>query len=328
MPLVRLSNNVAFDAELKKTVLDSAKSKGIFLEYSCRTGRCGVCKAHVLQGATAVEQQEQALSAEDLAAGFILTCCRSAVTDLELEIEDLSEFALCPAKTLPCRIDSITKLSSDVVEVVLRLPPNSGMNYLPGQYIDVISQGIRRSYSIANFPRLDGKIELQIRQVEHGALSAYWFGDAKANDLLRLEGPLGTFGLRTLSPVNLVFLATGTGIAPVKAMLERLSNQPELVAGKSIHVYWGGRSRADFYWQPVFNDLPLRFIPVLSRPDFAWAGRTGYIQQAVLEDGLALNDSVVYACGSDSMIHSARDKLVAAGLSAKNFYSDAFVSSN
>lgn len=328
MPIVQLLHGVTFGVEFKKTLLDSAMSKDIFLEYSCRTGRCGVCKAHVLQGSTVVEQEEQALSAEERALGFILTCCRSALTDLELDVEDLSEFSQCSRKTLPCRIDSIKQLASDVVEVVLRLPPNSGLNYLPGQYIDVIGQGVRRSYSIANASCADGKIELQIRQVDQGVLSAYWFGKAKANDLLRLEGPFGTFGLRTLETTNLLFLATGTGIAPIKAMLEKLSVQFGDLAGKSIYVYWGGRTEADIYWEPVFKDLPLKFIPVLSCPDSAWAGRTGYIQQAVLDDRVSLRESVVYACGSDSMIHSARDTLVAAGLSAKNFYSDAFVSSN
>lgn len=328
MPLVKLSNSVTFDVESNKMVLDGAKSKGIFLEYSCKTGRCGVCKAKVLQGVTSVERQEQALCAEEVAAGYILTCCRSALTDVELDIEDLGEFARFPSKTLPCRIDSIAPLANDVIEVVLRLPPNAGFNYLPGQYIDVIGQGVRRSYSVANSPRADGKIELQIRQVEQGVLSAYWFGEAKANDLLRLEGPLGTFGLRTMVPSNLLFLATGTGIAPIKAMLEMLADQPQALAYKSIYVYWGGRTEADIYQQSVFNDLPLRFIPVLSRPDSTWTGRTGYIQQAVLDDGVPLLDSAVYACGSDAMIHSARDALLAAGLSPKHFYSDAFVSSN
>lgn len=328
MPLIQLSNSVKFEAELKKTVLDSARSKGLLLEYSCRTGRCGVCKAHVLQGATVVEQEEQALSAEELASGFILTCCRSPLTHLELDIEDLSEFAKYPNKILPCRIDSITELASDVVEVVLRLPPNSEFNYLPGQYIDVIGQGVRRSYSIANSPRTDQKIQLQIRLVNQGVLSAYWFNEAKVNDLLRLEGPLGTFGLRTIESNNLLFLATGTGIAPVKAMLEKLSTQADELAGKSIHVYWGGRTKADLYWLPSFKDLSLKFIPVLSRPDSEWAGRTGYIQQAVLDDGVLLHDSVVYACGSNSMINSARELLIAAGLPPKSFYSDAFVSSN
>lgn len=328
MPIVQLSNGVTFDAELNKTVLDCAKSKDIILEYSCRTGRCGVCKAHVNQGRTEVRQEEQALSDEEAAAGYILTCCRSALTDLDLDVEDLSQFAQCPAKTLPCRVDSITPLADDVVGVVLRLPPNNGMNYLAGQYIDVIARGMRRSYSIANFPRSDGKIELQIRRVEEGVLSAYWFGEAKANDLLRLEGPLGTFGLRTLDPKHLIFLATGTGIAPIKAMLEQMASQPGLLAGKSVYVYWGGRTQQDFYWRPVFADLPMQFVPVLSRPDSSWSGRTGYIQQAVLDDALTLDDSVVYACGSDAMIHSARDMLVNAGLSIKSFYSDAFVSSN
>lgn len=328
MFLVELANNVTFEVAAEETLLDSAKSKGVFLEYSCRTGRCGVCKAKVLQGKTSIQQKEQALQVEEVTAGYILTCCRSALTDLELDIEDLGEFFSSETKTLPCRIDSICKLADDVVGVVLRVPPNNALQYLAGQYIDVIALGVRRSYSIANAPRLDGKIELQIREVERGLLSQYWFNNSQVNDLLRLEGPLGTFGLRNLKAANLVFLATGTGIAPVKAMLEKLAAAPELLIDKKIYVYWGGRTYADIYWRPDFDSLPLKFVPVLSRGDAAWAGRKGYVQEIVLEDELDLDRSVIYACGSDAMINSAREQLVAAGLSPKNFYSDAFVSSN
>lgn len=328
MSLVELSNKVTFLAEPGKTLLDSASSKGVFLEYSCRTGRCGVCKAKVLQGETCIQQNERALQGGELEAGYILTCCRSAETDLKLDIEDIGELARCEIKTLPCRIDSISKLADDVVEVVLRVPSNSALKYLPGQYIDVIAFGVRRSYSIANALRADGKIELQIRQIEQGVLSRYWFGESKVNDLLRLEGPLGTFGLRNLNATNIVFLATGTGIAPVKAMLEKLAVAPEILIHKKIYVYWGGRTAADIYWRPDFDCLQLEFIPVLSRADAAWVGRRGYVQQKLLEDRLDLKQSVIYACGSDAMIDSARNALITEGLPCKNFYSDAFVSSN
>lgn len=328
MSLVKLANNITFVSEPEKTVLDSAMSKGVFLEYSCRTGRCGVCKAKVLEGETSIQQEEQALQGRDVAAGYILTCCRLAVTDLELDIEDLGGFSKCETKTLPCRIDSISKLADDVVGVVLRVPPNSALNYLAGQYIDVIAFGVRRSYSIANAPHADGKVELHIRQVNQGVLSRYWFSESRVNDLLRLEGPLGTFSLRNLNTENIVFLATGTGIAPVKAMLEKLAGAPELLIGKRVHVYWGGRSIPDLYWQPDFEGLPLEFVPVLSRADAAWTGRRGYVQQVLLEDMLDLKNSVIYACGSGAMIHSARKELFMGGLPPKNFYSDAFVSSN
>lgn len=329
MPVVRLSNQKTFNSELGQTLLDSAKAQGILLEYSCRTGRCGICRSKVIQGGSEVVHDEQALSQHEIDAGYILTCCRTAITDLVLDIEDLGQLGEIQIKTIPCRIDSLEKLADDVIKVALRTPPGSPLNYLAGQYIDIIGKGgIRRSYSIANALRQDGKLELHIRQVVQGVMSQYWFEEAQSNDLLRLEGPLGTFCLRNIQPTNLIFLATGTGIAPVKAMLEQFAMTPEQVAGKQLHVYWGGRTAHDIYWQPVFEKLKLRFTPVLSRAESGYSGRTGYIQQVVLEDGVDLGDAVVYACGSDTMIHSARDQLLAAGLPEKNFYSDAFVSSN
>jgi CDP-4-dehydro-6-deoxyglucose reductase len=287
-----------------------------------------VCKAKVISGKTEVLQAEEALAKQDEARGFILTCCRAAKTDLQLEIEDLSELGSINSKILPCRIDTLKPLSDDVIEVVLRTPPTFRLEYLPGQYVNIIGKdGLRRSYSIANAPREDGKITLQIRRVDHGKMSHYWFEEAKINELLRMEGPLGTFCLRKSSASQMFFLATGTGIAPVKAMLEQLAASPEANTYSHIYLYWGGRFEQDIYWQPVFKSLPLTFTPVLSRtPD--WQGRRGYIQQAVIDDGHDLGDAVVYACGSETMIYSAHERLVAAGLNSKHFYSDAFVSSS
>lgn len=329
MSIVTLSNHKSFTADPGKSLLDCAKSQGIVLEYSCRTGRCGVCKANVLQGDTEVVQPELALTEEERACGAILTCCRAAVTDVELDIEDLGLLADIQIKTMPCRLDILERLADDVLRVVLRTPPKSALFYLPGQYIDVIGKdGVRRSYSIANAVREDAKLELHIRHVPDGVMSQYWFGEAQANDLLRLEGPLGTFCLRGASTTNLVFMATGTGIAPVKAMLEALSAAPETLRGKCIYVYWGGRTEQDLYWQPDFPSLGLTYRPVLSRADTQWPGATGYVQQAVLAESLDLADTSVYACGSEAMIHAARELLTQAGLPLKHFHSDAFVSSN
>ncbi len=274
-------------------------------------------------------QGEQGLNETELAMGFILTCCRSALSDLELDVDDLGDIAEIQPKTLPCRIDSIDMVAADVVKIILRTPPNNTLRYIAGQYIDVIGkEGVRRSYSLANAQREDGKLELHVRHVPQGVMSQYWFGGAQSNDLLRLEGPLGTFSLRNAKPSNLIFLATGTGIAPVKAMLETLATESQQLAGKCIYIYWGGRTESDLYWSPQLLQLDLNFIPVLSRADAQWAGRTGYVQDALLADSIDLADSVVYACGSDAMIHSAREQLLAVGLPYKNFYSDAFVSSN
>lgn len=328
MPEVTLTNATTFAGQDGKSILESALQQGIALEYSCRTGRCGVCKSKVISGATEAIQTEESLTEADEADGFILTCCRAAKTDLQLDIKDLDELGSIQIKTLPCRIDSLQSLSDDVVEVVLRTPPTSQLEYLPGQYVDIIGKdGLRRSYSIANAPRDDGKITLQIRKVDQGKMSRYWFEEAKVNDLLRMEGPLGTFYQRKNNASQLIFLVTGTGIAPVKAMLEQLATVPEDNTYSHIHLYWGGRTERDIYWQPAFESLPLTFTPVLSRAPY-WQGRKGYIQQAAIDDGLNLADAVVYACGSESMIHSAYKQLVATGLNTKHFYSDAFVSSS
>lgn len=329
MALVRLLNNKEFLCAAGSTILDSARLQGAILQYSCRTGQCGVCKAVAFGETVVVKYDELVLSASEIEQGYILTCCRSALSDVELGVEDLSQFAGLKVKTLPCRVDSLRYMAGDVLEVVLRLPPNTPFEYLPGQYIDVISkEGVRRSYSIANAPREDGKIELHIRRVPQGVMSKYWFEDVQINDLLRFEGAQGTFALRDKKVKNIVFLATGTGIAPVKAMYESIYGSSEMLTDTNIWMYWGGRIPSDIYWMPALADVSAKFVPVLSRADVAWVGRTGYVQDALVADGVELADSIVYACGSKEMIGSAKARLIALGLPSGNFYSDAFVSSN
>jgi CDP-4-dehydro-6-deoxyglucose reductase len=327
---VILANGKHFEVSQSSTILSSALGAGISLEYSCRTGRCGICRTRVVSGETRLVAPEAALTTEESGAGFILTCCRSASSDLELDLEDLGELASYKARTVPARIDLIEYVSHDVVRVILRTPPKNMLEFRAGQYVDVIGPtGFRRSYSIANAPREDGKIKLEIRKVKNGIFSQYWFNEAKVNDLLRIEGPLGTFSLRPKSAKNLVLLATGTGVAPLKAILEELSSSIEhgRFPYQQIYLYWGGRVESDLYWRPEFPNLPLTFIPVLSREP-KWSGKTGHVQQAVLDDQIELSRSLVYACGSEAMIRSAREALVSAGLNPKEFYSDAFVSSS
>jgi CDP-4-dehydro-6-deoxyglucose reductase len=314
-----LNNGKSFNFNQGENLLHAALQQGIVLEHSCKTGRCGVCKAKAASGETSVLQVEESLSLQEQEEGFILTCCRTATTDVHLDIEDLGFLAGIETKTLPCRIDALDQLNNDVIQVTLRLPPNQPLRFLAGQYIDLIANGIRRSYSVANAPRDDNKLLLDIRQVEKGQMSDYLFQTAKVNDLLRIEGPLGTFCLRETTKTPL-FIATGTGIAPIKAMIATLPNtQP-------ISVYWGGRTEADIYWQGIPEHMNL--VSVLSRADDAWQGVRGYVQDAVLADYSDLSDFVVYACGSEAMIRDAKIKFIQAGLSESSFYSDAFVSSS
>lgn len=322
-----------FSAAAGATLLGAAQQAGLILPYSCGTGRCSSCKGRVLSGHTEALQQETGLDPAEREAGWVLCCVRQAVGEVSLDIEDLTGLNTPPAQTLPCRIQALERLSHDVLRVTLRLPPNKVLDFLPGQYVEVIGEGgLRRAYSLASAPRADHVLELHIRQVDGGAMSQYWFEGAKVNDLLRLHGPLGTFFLRDAAGLDLVLMATGTGIAPIRALLQGLgaSLAGGAPAPRSITVLWGGRRPDDIYCQPLdgIQGLPeVRYIPVLSRAGADWTGARGYIQQSLMDTGLALGGAQVYACGSDTMIRDAHRQLVAAGLSERQFHSDAFVPS-
>jgi CDP-4-dehydro-6-deoxyglucose reductase len=317
-----------FTQSASQTLLEAAANSLISLPYSCKTGRCSTCKCKVLSGQSVAKVDELGLSLEEKAQGFILSCVRSALTDMLIEVEDLGDQVIPEVKTLPSRVSSIEKLATDVLSVKLRFPPNTPFNFLAGQYIDVIGPGgIRRSYSIANAPALDNQLQLHIREVQSGVMSQYWFDKAKVNDLLRINGPLGSFFARPLNGRRLVFLATGTGIAPVKAILEQLAIDPLDKQPLSATLYWGGRKPQDLYADPSLWHPSLRYVPVLSRAPGDWTGARGHVQNAALNKETDWANTVVYACGSDAMIQCAKAELTKAGLPTNRFYYDAFVPS-
>lgn len=329
MQTITFTNGKSFRSEAGETVLDAALRSNIAMPYSCRTGRCNSCKSKVIAGSSSIRHTESGLSDGEKDAGWILSCARTAESDLLLELGEVGDWVMPAIKTLPCRISAVDRLASDVVRVTLRLPPTSDFHFFPGQYIDVIGNGgVRRSYSIAGADAGAKTLELHIRATEGGEMSKYWFDLAKQNDLLRLNGPLGTFFLRGLSQRDLIFLATGTGIAPVKAMLEGLQSLPADEQPRSVSVYWGGRTHADLYFDPTSAGAPHRYTPVLSRAGAGWLGKRGHVQDVLMDDRPMLSESVVYACGSDAMIQNARALLTGAGLPEQRFNSDAFVCSS
>ena len=328
MPTISLINGYKFECTVGSSILNAAANSKLTLPYSCKTGRCSSCKCRVLDGATRALFDEIGLSDHEKAEGWILSCVRTAETDVLLEVDDLGSIDLPVPKTLPCRISEVKHLASDVIRVLLRLPPSADFCFIPGQYIDVIGpSGIKRSYSLASAGFEKKTLELHIRAVKGGAMSEYWFNRAKSNDLLRLNGPLGTFFLRETSNIDLIFLATGTGIAPVKAMLESIVRLSHDQLPKSISVFWGGRKAEDLYISITDIASYISYIPVLSRPVGIWTGFKGYVQDALIATTRNFMNAATYACGSDAMIHSARACLVQAGLPSSRFYSDAFVSS-
>lgn len=327
MPTVTLNSGKTFITDAGRSILDAGTYAHVSLPYSCKTGRCSTCKCKVTSGETAALHPESGISEQEKADGWILSCVRTAITDVAIEVDELGE--LPPVKTLACRINKLQRLTPDVIKVELRLPPTSDFAFIPGQYIDIIGAGgIRRSYSLASADFRTKLLELQIRAVDDGVMSDYWFKQANVNDLLRFNGPLGTFFLRDVAGIELIFLATGTGIAPVKAMIESLAALAPERRPASVTVVWGGRSMVDLYFDVTALPGNHHFIPVLSRGGADWRGAKGYVQDALLGRQPDLSKAMVYACGSDAMIRSARDGLTNAGLPAQRFYADAFVCSD
>ena len=310
------------------SLLASAEAAGIRPAYSCRIGRCSTCKAKVCSGETKLLDAEVGLSLDERAEGWVLTCVRAAETVVEVAFSELLPDVDLPVpRTVPCRISSLAVVAPGVLCVRLRFPPAQHLRFLAGQHVEVIGPGgARRAYSIAHAPRAGGEIELHIRRMEGGVMSSYWFEHAEMNDLLRIYGPLGTFVQRDAANQDVVFLATGTGIAPVVAHLEALAQLPEDRAPRSVSVYWGNRTEADVYWQPDAAS-PCSFVPVLSAASTGWPGARGHVQDVFVSTAPRLDEVMVYACGSDAMIHSSRSLLIKRGLDERRYHADAFVSS-
>jgi len=329
-----------FSVERDETLLGAAIRQGVGLPYGCKDGACGSCKSKLLEGRVIHgAHQVKTLTEAEEAAGFVLTCCATPQTDCVLEartVPGAGEFAVLK---LPSRVISIDKPAPDVAVLRLQLPANQNFQFHAGQYVEfILRDGARRSYSMANAPSNLGTppaIELHVRHMPGGKFTDHVFGAMKEKDILRMEGPFGSFFLREDSDKPIVLLASGTGFAPIKAIIERLQHLGQSAGFKRpTTLYWGCRSKADLYlhdWalQAAASMPHLRYVPVLSepRPEDGWSGRTGFVHQAVLADLPDLSGHQVYACGAPIMVESAQADFVArAGLPAEEFYADAFTS--
>ncbi len=320
-----------FTVKPGETLLEAAIHAGVGLPYGCRNGACGACKATLRAGQLEYgEHQEHAITAEEKAAGKALTCCTKPLGDVVLEVRELAGLGDLAIRTLPARVERIEKPAEDVAILYLKLPAAERLQFLAGQYVDILLKGgVRRSYSMANAPHDDTHLQLHVRRTPNGAFSRYVFEEMKERAILRFEGPLGSFYLREDSDKPMILLAGGTGFAPVKAVIEHAFHKG---IDRQMVLYWGARARADLYlaelpaaWQ---RDNPnFTFIPVLSdpRPEDGWQGRTGLVHQAVLDDFPSLAGYQVYACGAPAMTDIAKKTFVEErALPEDEFYCDAF----
>jgi len=325
---VTLKNGERITCDNDTTIFDAAKASGILLEHSCLKARCRSCVVKITEGTTKDKLDDMVLT-RDEKQFFTLSCNAIPTSDIYLDVEDLGNITFYEKKIVPAKIQSIERLTPEVIKVILRLPPTANFNYNSGQYVNLIRGSIKRSYSIANAFKQNTSLEFLIKKYENGLMSKYWFEEAKENDLLRLEGPLGSFFLRESNKKNIILLATGTGIAPMKAILEYASENPEVFEDKTFWLFFGARYRKDIFWEPLNDDLiKLNYTKVLSRESIPFDGFKGYVQNAVLASNIDLSDAQIYACGSAEMIHSAKKILIKDDLEENNFFSDAFVATN
>jgi CDP-4-dehydro-6-deoxyglucose reductase, E3 len=321
----------SFGVDAQEPILAAAIRQGIGMPYGCKDGACGSCKCKKLEG-TVVHgpHQRKALSEEEEAAGFILTCCGVPHSDVLLESRQVTDESAFPVRKMPSRVLSLEKKSHDVMVVRLQLPANDALRYHAGQYIEfILRDGSRRSYSMGNAPHNGPGVELHIRHMPGGKFTDHVFTAMKEKEILRVEGPFGSFYLREDSDKPMILLASGTGFAPIKAVIEHMQHKG---IAREATLYWGGRRPADLYLDDWVRDMMaqmpnLKYVPVISNalPEDNWTGRTGFVHKAVLEDFPDLSGHQVYACGAPIVVDSARAEYSSlAKLAPEDFFADSF----
>lgn len=323
-------HDIAFSCEPDKPVLDGALAAGYDIPYSCRTGICGSCRARVVSGEVK-GGTGAGLTAEEQQEGDVLLCQARPCSDLAIAVREVRVIDKSAIKTVNAKVYRTTRAAPDVTILQLRFPAGTKVKFKAGQYLSVKARdGSYRHFSMANPPHQNDGVELHVRHVPGGRFSQYVANELAAGDTIELTVPYGDFFMREETDKPVILLASGTGFAPIKSIVEDAVKRK---LSRSMVLYWGARRLEDLYK----IDLPqkwaaqhpwFRFVPVLSEagPADGWDGRTGFVHQAVIEDYSSLADHEVYACGAPAMINAARQDFIhARALNHDAFYCDAFV---
>ncbi|MFA7667894.1 MAG: 2Fe-2S iron-sulfur cluster-binding protein [Burkholderiaceae bacterium] len=327
-------------ARADETLLEACLRADLALPYDCRSGGCGVCVCTVLNGRVDLgPYQEAALTLAMRARGQALMCCAVALEDVEFEVEGVASLAPEQTQTLQrwqARVQSMERLTPELMRLFISLPAGQVINYQAGQYINIVlDDGAKRSFSFAKAPPNplqtvadDSMIELHVRRVEGGRYTTHVFEHMKVGDELEFEGPIGRFTLRD-SERPILMIAGATGFAPIKSILEDAFRRG---VSRPIHLYWGVRTQQDLYlqdelqrWQAEHDNFT--YVPVLSGPPEGdpWGGQRGLVHQALLADHPDLTGYEIYVCGSVRMVETAVPDFLSHGLAEEFCFSDAFV---
>ncbi len=319
-----------FTVEANETILEAALRQGVGLPYGCRNGACGKCAGEVISGETEYDTGVlRALAKKEHEAGKTLFCQACANSDLEIKVREIVKNTDIEIKTLPCRVEKMELLTHDVMKLQLKLPETERLQFLAGQYLEILlKDGKRRAFSIANAPHDDAYIELHIRHVPDGHFGDFVFDGLKEKDLMRIEGPLGSYFLREDSNRPIILMGGGTGFAPLKGMLEHVfytnSERP-------IHLFCGARAKRDLYMDEMLQQWlkqhkNLKYTAVLSEPvgEDNWQGETGFVHESVVKYYPDLSDFDVYLSGPPPMVKAGMDLFYEKGLPETQIYSDSF----
>lgn len=313
-----------------QTVLQAVRQAGWEMPYSCNSGACASCKGRLLSGRVDEGRgSDRALSREEREQGHVLFCQARPLSDVEIEPREIARIDPLAQRRLSARLMRLDWLTEDVLRLKLRFPAGEKVRFQAGQYLQLqLPGGERRSYSMANAPQQNDGAELHIRVLPHGAMSQWLAQGPGVGDSVEVELPHGDFHWREAHTGPVVMLASGTGFAPLKSMLEDAFRRG---LQRDIALYWGARTPRDLYLldlaQGWATSRGIRFVPVVSEPAAGdgWSGRTGLVHQAVLDDHDSLAEHIVYACGAPPMVAAARtDFTVRRGLSPEAFFCDAF----
>jgi CDP-4-dehydro-6-deoxyglucose reductase len=325
------SSGHTFSVDPDEPILDAALRQGIILPYGCRNGACGSCLGAVVAGEVSyLDELPPALGSAEAAAGKALFCQARAASNLTIQVREVDAAADIEVKTLPCRVEKLEHLAHDVIRIYLKMPAVQRLQFLAGQYLEVLIKGHEpRAFSIANAPHDDEFIELQIRYVEGGLFTDQVFHHMREKALLRIRGPLGSFFLREDTERPMLLIGGGTGFAPLKGMLEHAFKTG---ITRPMHLFWGVRARRDLY----LDELParwaaehenFRYTPVLSAPASGddWQGESGLVTDRVVAHYPDLSGHDLYMSGPPGMVEAGHALFRRYGLDTARFFSDAFV---
>lgn len=304
------------EVQAGERILDAAKRLGYECPQSCRNGNCHVCQAHLLKGQ--VEQQGQSIE-----LGQVLTCLAKPVTDCTLVWDGVLAPGQLPTKVLSCQVLSCQDLGGDVVGVTLLAPAGKLPRYHAGQYLLLERQdGQQSAFSLASAPHRGRELELHILAREASAQSL--INELKTQPVVKVHLPFGDTHLAQIPDQPLVLVAAGTGMAQMHSLLEHLRAQQHSMP---VHLYWGARTADDFYQVKAWADwqqLTHVHLHQVVSDDDNWAGRKGFLYEAILEDFPSLNGLSFYVSGSPAMVYGTLDALVAKELEPSQMHSDVF----